>query len=98
MGDNGGGRSGHAYQQLRPVILHRDGPTCWLCGRTCRTTGNPNSESYATIDHVVPLNHAHNVEHRRRLLLDPGNCRIACKHCNSSRGDQVTTTNPLPGW
>lgn len=98
MSQGNGGRTGHGYRQLKAIVLHRDGPTCALCAKTCATTGNPRSPDYATLDHITPLSHARNPTERARLLLDPDNARIACLSCNSRRGNTVTTTNPLPGW
>jgi len=93
-----GGRAGHAYQQLRRIVIHRDGIRCHLCGRTCKTTGDPKSGEYLTVDHITPLSHAATPGERQKLLLDPANARPACRSCNSRRGATQGATNALEGW
>ena len=99
MGRGSGGRTGTAYSRLRQIVLYRDGAYCSMCGRTCLTAGDKNDMRYATIDHIQPLGSAQTIAERHRLLMDPANCRIACRACNSNRGAVTAAASNVPdGW
>lgn len=69
-------------------LIKRDGKTCYLCG--CETDESDfminesgyfiAGEHYPSIDHVVPLSKG------GTHTLD--NVRVACRHCNSIKGDR----------
>lgn len=58
-------------------ILERDGPTCYLCGKTL----DPDIKGQVTLDHVIPLTKGgpHMTE----------NVRIACMTCNTRKGNRT---------
>jgi 5-methylcytosine-specific restriction endonuclease McrA len=55
-------------------IIRRDGLNCYLCGKLL-------TYQTATIDHVIPLSQGG--------FHCPNNAKIACKNCNSSKGNKV---------
>ena len=72
-------RSGRPYSRLTAHIHERD-THCHLCGlpviKGLRGTTAPLAP---TVDHLTPIAHGGDP-------LDPSNCRLACRVCNTSRG------------
>jgi 5-methylcytosine-specific restriction endonuclease McrA len=58
----------------RAAIILRDRGACYLCGRQPRG-------GQQTLDHVIPL--------ARGGIHDPSNLRVACRRCNSRKGDKL---------
>lgn len=79
-----------------PKLYKRDGGHCWLCGRFCDWNDKSEQdgtivcgERYPSIDHVIPLS--------RGGLHSWENVRLACRLCNSLKGDTYPPTFPLMG-
>lgn len=71
---------GELRRHLMTAVANRDGTDCWYCG--CPTiTLDQGHPRRCTLDHVIPQAFG------GRDDLD--NLRIACQHCNSSKGAQV---------
>ena len=66
-------------RQLREQMLAEQGTQCSLCG--CEMITGAYRPNTATLDHIVP---------RARGGTDvPGNLRLACMRCNSTRHHQL---------
>lgn len=75
-------RNGAADKSITLTSLYmRDGGMCWICGRHIDFDCDPNSNDYPSIDHIQPLSkggrHSWN------------NVRLACRGCNSKRGNRT---------
>ena len=79
--------SSTARRRLRLEVLERDGWQCQIRSDGCEA---PNAGDLALegahphVDHIVPAS----IDLYR--FLDPGNCRAACRHCNSSRAGSLS--------
>ena len=62
------------WKALRRQVRARDGGVCVLCGST----------EHPQVDHIKPR---HRYPH---LALDPDNCQVLCRSCNSSKGARNT--------
>ena len=71
-----------AWQKFRAGLLadaaEADQP-CWICRRPIDYTLDGRHPAGPTLDHLVPRAFG-------GQLLDAGNCAVAHKSCNSSRG------------
>lgn len=75
-------RGGRPYWRLQAQV-HATETHCVLCGlpvlKHLRGTNHPLEP---TIEHLVPL-------HLGGDPLDPANCRLSCRCCNTSRGTRT---------
>lgn len=60
-------------------LFERDGGVCAICGKVLQLGGNKLSADAPTIDHVKPL--------AKGGVHIWENVQLACRHCNSSKGD-----------
>lgn len=75
-------------------LFARDRGVCWICGKRCdfkdyKTTDKGvfiAGNSYPSIDHVVPLS--------KGGVHSWDNVRLACRGCNSRRGNREQTAPP----
>lgn len=70
------------WRAFRLTILGRDRYRCTIQLAGCTTLAD-------CVDHIQPLS-------KGGAKYDPSNCRAACKHCNTSRGDSGLITQPEP--
>lgn len=78
-------------------VLHRDGPTCWLCGHPTKTLSR-------SLDHVMPVSTHPHLEHnasnwRLAHLGKAGRsrgCSVAGCHCPGNTGRRATPWTPPP--
>lgn len=71
-------------------LYERDGGVCWICGGLCDIDGDPNSNGYASIDHVKPISKGGKDQWN--------NIRLAHRLCNSMRGNafvEPTDSSPI---
>ena len=68
-------------EQLSDMMVDQGG-RCFYCGIAMDMSHPRNKPASCTIDHIVPLSKGgtHEIQ----------NIRLACKSCNSSKGDKVT--------
>ncbi len=70
---------GQRFRRLRGRLIARFGTNCMWCGKETYLTADPDSDLFCTVEHVT-----------RKVdggLTDEKNCRIACRKCNTSRGN-----------
>src|SRR5271163_2323876 len=67
---------GETTARYRAAIIQRDGPNCWICGKSFKLKERP------TLDHVKPKSKGGS--HRF------SNLKIAHMKCNTSRGNNWT--------
>ena len=68
-------------------VYNRDRLRCHLCG--CLTDGEPFSDTAPTLDHIVPYTNV------GKISSDPSKIVVACRKCNSVRGDRQLTPSEL---
>lgn len=71
------------------LLAERDGPNCHVCRRRLKWGGDPESPTYPSIDHLVPLSEggAHTL----------ANTAVACRRCNWERNQHDATQLRLVG-
>lgn len=72
-------------------LYERDGGVCQICGAKLSFSGDPNSDEYPSIDHIIPISkggdHVWN------------NVQLACRRCNTEKSDNLgefRENKPLP--
>ncbi len=83
---DGDPRNGNRYRRLRQHI-YATHTTCWLCGTHVDQTLPHAHRMARTVDHITPINKGGD-------CLDPTNCRLAHRACNSSRQDKPAQPTP----
>lgn len=68
-------------------LYERDGGTCWLCGKQCDYSADPNSNEYPSIDHVFPIAKGGKDEW--------SNIRLAHRICNTLKGANIVEKDPV---
>lgn len=94
---NAGGRSGPAYEATKRYVW-RTYSHCYHCGEYVDQTLPKNHPMARTVEHIIPLSTARNAAHRRLLLNDRNNVRLAHRSCNSSRSNRPIASNPSRDW
>lgn len=76
-----GGSGPYIPERVRAAVYGRDGYVCQICFAVCDVGGDPNSNSFPSLDHIIPksLGGGHTVH----------NLRTACRGCNSARGARL---------
>lgn len=69
-------RAGYRWTRLRRAVLDAYGWQCAIRRPGC--TGQAT-----TVDHILPMS-------RGGAPLDPANLQAACRHCNTSKGAEIT--------
>ena len=69
-----------------PKLIERDGLFCAICGCVCIYGGDPKSDLYPSIDHIIPLN-AGLVDGKGGHVWS--NVQIAHRICNSNKRDYI---------
>lgn len=74
-------------REILDRVLIRDGPECCWCGKQTSREVPPTHPLRSSLEHVVPQSKGGTSSAR--------NCRVACRKCNSERGNADTHTHPL---
>lgn len=78
-GENHRRLSGGRWNQVRRLVLERDGGICQQCG------GDESPE----VDHIIPLSHMTEDQWAEGLPWNPDNLRVLCKVHNGQRQNRV---------
>lgn len=68
-------------------LYERDNGICYLCGKKCEYSEDYNSNTYPTIDHVVPI--------AKGGMDEWKNIRLAHRFCNLAKGVEIVECNAV---